>query len=182
MKHTHDLFLLLIVLCTLASCGQRHRISKEIKKFTGTKVVLPLDSMLNLSYKNVRNSCMDSKYLYVRYVESEACSECAIRHLSEWQVLDTMKAGEGNRLNYIFILSPNKSQYPHIYYMVRSDTLFNEHIYIDMTRVFERSNPQLPKSHLLHTFLLDQDRKVKIIGSPVSNKKVMGMLKKQLDN
>jgi hypothetical protein len=45
-------------------------------------------------------------------------------------------------------------------------------IYIDTSMVFERHNPNLPKTQLAHTFLIDKDRKVILIGDPLKNIRV----------
>ena len=42
----------------------------------------------------------------------------------------------------------------------------------DTTGVFRRTNPQLPSNPMLHTFLLDENNEVLVVGTPLVNEKI----------
>lgn len=42
----------------------------------------------------------------------------------------------------------------------------------DTTGVFHRTNPQLPSNPMLHTFLLDENNEVLVVGNPLENEKI----------
>ena len=43
---------------------------------------------------------------------------------------------------------------------------------------FEKLNPHLPKNKVLHTFLLDENNNVILVGNPLHNKKIEKMFYK----
>lgn len=45
-------------------------------------------------------------------------------------------------------------------------------IYMDTTGIFHRTNPQLPSNPMLHTFLLDENNEVLVVGNPLENEKI----------
>ena len=55
---------------------------------------------------------------------------------------------------------------------------FNYPILLDTLGEFEKLNPHLPKNHLLHTFLLDENNRVVLVGNPLRNKKIEEMFYK----
>lgn len=42
----------------------------------------------------------------------------------------------------------------------------------DTTGVFHRTTPQLPSNPMLHTFLLDENNEVLVVGNPLDNEKI----------
>lgn len=55
------------------------------------------------------------------------------------------------------------------------NTLMNDQIYIDTMSVFARTNPNIPRNSILHTFLINEQGKVLLIGSPLHNNKIMNL-------
>ena len=48
-------------------------------------------------------------------------------------------------------------------------------VYVDTLGVFEDANPQIPSGGELHTFLLDRDDNVLLVGNPIWNEKIEEM-------
>lgn len=165
----------------MISCNSRDRINKEIKNFYHSQIELPLDSMMNLSSKTHTLNYDRTKYIYVMYVDSTSCSDCAISHLSDWSQLYLIDNYKDSVLNHLFIIAPKREQYIHVSKLVAKDTVFNKFVFIDTTGVFERSNPNLPTNKLLHTFLINRQRKVELIGNPLDNTQIKKMLAKLLE-
>lgn len=59
-----------------------------------------------------------------------------------------------------------------------ANTNFDYPILIDTLGEFERLNPHLPKNQALHTFLLDENNRVILVGNPLRNKKIKEMFYK----
>lgn len=115
------------------------------------------------------------------YVDSTSCSDCAISHLSDWAQLDIINNYRELMFKYVFIVAPKREQYMHISKIIEKDTVFNESIFIDTIGVFERYNTNLPKNKLLHSFLINKQRNVELIGNPITNIRIKDMLIKILD-
>ena len=56
--------------------------------------------------------------------------------------------------------------------------MFDYPILLDTLREFEKLNPHLPKNRALHTFLLDENNNVILVGNPLHNKKIEEMFYK----
>ena len=54
-------------------------------------------------------------------------------------------------------------------------------VLLDTAGIFERSNPQLPENPVFHTFLLDRDNRVVLVGSPLGNPKMWELYKSTID-
>ena len=52
---------------------------------------------------------------------------------------------------------------------------FNYPIILDTLGHFAKLNPHLPKNKALHTFLLDENNNVILVGNPLHNKKIKEM-------
>lgn len=48
-------------------------------------------------------------------------------------------------------------------------------VYIDTLGIFQKNNPHLPKNPRLHTFLLDANNHVILVGNPLYNTKIKEM-------
>lgn len=62
-----------------------------------------------------------------------------------------------------------------------ANTNFDYPILIDTLGEFERLNPHLPKNQALHTFLLDENNRVILVGNPLRNKKIKEMFYKRVE-
>ncbi len=54
---------------------------------------------------------------------------------------------------------------------------FDYPVFLDTAGVFERSNPGLPANPVFHTFLLDRENRVVLVGSPIGNAKMWDLYK-----
>ncbi|HEY9542145.1 MULTISPECIES: hypothetical protein [Bacteroidales] len=153
-----------------------------MKAFYGSHIELPIDSMINVSTKGQEAYYKNARYIYVMYVDSASCSDCAITHLADWSQLNLMDAFKNGSLKYMFVVVPKQNNRKHVLELIKKDTLFNEFVYIDTTGVFERRNPQIPTNKLLHTFLINRQGNVELIGNPIVNIDIKNMLTKILDS
>ena len=87
--------------------------------------------------------------------------------------MDAFKKG---LLRYLFVVAPKHSQRTHVLNLIKRDTLFNEFVYVDTMGIFERKNPKLPTNKLLHTFLINSQGEVELIGNPIVNTEIKKLL------
>lgn len=165
-----------------ASCNSRDKIGKEMKTFYGSHIELPTDSMINVSTRPQAEMYKYARYIYIMYVDSTSCSDCAISKLADWSQLNLTIAFRKGILRYMFIVAPKQHQRMHVLNIIKRDSLFNKYVYIDTTGIFERKNPNLPTNKLLRTFLVNKQKNVELIGNPISNEKIKNMLTKILDS
>lgn len=172
MKRASLALLLLAVVMFCISCSNKP-MEKEIERFMGTKVELRLDSMVCMSRGNLyRNTC----YHYVSYVDSFSCSDCAINHFSDWVSFE--KQASDLNVECLFVVAPKRNEINHVMEKLRDDTLLVRNVYVDTLAIFEKVNPSLPQNKLLHTFLLDNDNHVVLVGSPINNDNIEKLMRK----
>ena len=61
---------------------------------------------------------------------------------------------------------------------LRKDTILNNYIYVDTCNVFTRNNSTIPEERYLHTFLLDRENKIVLVGNPNVNERVESLFQK----
>lgn len=167
-------YLSITILLFLQSCNN-DEIKDEIETFMSAPVVLALDSMQNVAESTSTDSIV-SDYTLVHYVDSTNCTECAITHLSEWKYLEEEIKKKRINMSFVFVLEPPKEYINNTRELLKKQQW--ENIYIDASRVLERNNPHLPKSQLLHTFLIDKKGNVLLVGSPLRNESLEKLMYK----
>jgi hypothetical protein len=63
-----------------------------------------------------------------------------------------------------------------------ADMRFHHTVFYDLDGSFERLNPHLPANELFHTFLLNKDNKVVLVGNPIRNEMLWKLYKEQIQN
>ena len=174
---TNSKWLLFSLLMLLFSC-ERSSIKLKIQKFSSHPVILNMDSMVNartlIGQLPKRNA--SAEYVWVDYVDSLECTDCAIKRLLQWRTL--IKQNYAYRLDFLFILSPNQHHLKSVLTKLRKDTILNNYIYVDTCNVFTRNNSTIPEERYLHTFLLDRENKIVLVGNPNVNERVESLFQK----
>lgn len=175
MKNILILYTLILV---GVGCGEKSQLSKEISLFQKSPVILPerCKMMFNVSTGVVSNS-VSTGLKYVIYNDSLGCTSCAINKMYLWNDFIEYAKPYNGRLKYYFIYSPSKKDRKGIELILKKSN-FGYPILLDTLNEFAKLNPHLPKNRVLHTFLLDEDNKVILVGNPLHNKKIEEMFYK----
>ena len=80
-------------------------------------------------------------------------------------------------IDYVFILSPKKEELEDVN-MELEITDLQSSVYLDTENVFQRSNVTIPKGQQYHSFLLDKEFNVILIGSPIEKEKIKCIYKR----
>lgn len=109
------------------------------------------------------------------YSDSVSCTPCAINKMYLWNsFLDYSKSYNG-QLNFYFIFCPARKDFQEMKLALIKNSRFNYPIILDTLGQFAKLNPHLPKNKALHTFLLDENNNVILVGNPLHNKKIKEM-------
>lgn len=159
------------------SCGES--LEKQVARMQGMHITMDF----NNAY--ARYDGIDSVYTsdagakLVVFVDSLSCSSCFLNHLHSYsEVNDTLRNHGGN---LVVILNPQILRLEE----VRSKFSTERYPFwciLDSKGEFIRNNPNLPGNKLLHTFTLDKDDNVVLVGDPSNNPKIMELLKRQLNH
>ncbi len=167
MRKLKMIFLLLVGLLFVFSCGERNTAMKEYKQFQQSRITLP-ERMIRIG-QGIREDVVykrSGRPLLVNYYGPEECSSCAVSHLHDNIKFLNMSQRDGN-FDFIVIMAPPEEERE----MVIEQTLAMSlplSVYIDDAYYME-SLGVIPADAALHSFLLDADGKPVFVGSPLWN-------------
>lgn len=158
------------------ACSNRDRqLMKEIEILQSKMVHLPSMGLIMQQGSLSKNSIVSKKgYKLIVYADSVDCTSCAINHIDLWGSFIDYAKQSNEQIRFYFIFSPRKKEIPNTKLML-ANTKFNYPVILDTLREFEKLNPHLPKNGALHTFLLDENNNVVLVGNPLQNKKIKEM-------
>jgi hypothetical protein len=147
----------------LTACHDR-QLERQYEAFLGSEVVVP-DEVTG-----------DADARFVVYVDSLECSSCKIGNMYVYGDAVDFCSQTDNCCRPVFVFAPRRADISTVRFKLRH--LANEFpILLDSVGVFPRANPHIPTDEQLHTFLLDRDGKVVLVGDPSRNPKLWKLYK-----
>ena len=171
--------LCLLLSLLLSGCGKQS-ISAIIEKMGKYPVQMSLDRMVFVTPDSIMNqSCETNELKMVVFADTTDCSQCYISHLKQWNDLLPLERKYPD-LSFCFVIEARKNEVKYLSELLRDCGLYHT-IYIDTAHVLLNENPHLDVPSAFHTFLLDGDNRVVLVGNPLDNPNVenlfMGFLK-----
>lgn len=114
------------------------------------------------------------------YTDSTQCSQCALKQMYVWEDFVNLEGRYNDRFRIYFIMQTYSGN-THVLASMFHLTQLNHPIYIDSTSVFTKANPHIPREQMFHVFLLDEKNNVVLVGNPLYNPKIEGMLATTLE-
>ncbi len=113
----------------------------------------------------------------VIFVDSLSCSSCFLSHMMQYyDINDSLDVHDGHLL---VILHPQQSRVDEVRKKLKAEK-YPFWCVIDKDNEFLSNNPTLPDNKLLHTFLLNNDNRIILIGDPANNPRIRELFLKQL--
>lgn len=158
-----------------------NRSKKELER-----QVIAMDGMsVNLSFDNAEAvyNGIDSVYVptgvkkLVLFVDSSSCSGCFLsRLISYYGINDSLVAHGGEML---VLLHPRKDKLKEVRKRLKLER-FPFWCIVDKEGEFVRHNPDIPDNWILHTFILDENNNVMLVGDPTTNVRINELLCKKI--
>ena len=174
----------LLVVCTslmvcFVSCNNKpsqKEIKEQITKLKSTPIAIPLDKMIFFgSQMDSISYFQEMKHLkLVMYYDSSSCISCALKKLPSWENTLERINTYPNKLKAYFIFAPSDAKLK-LFYIALKNRTYSPPIFIDTMRCFEHRNPNIPSTPILHSFLLDEQNNVILVGNPLENKRIEEM-------
>ena len=120
------------------------------------------------------SSCLYTGLKLVVYSDSTVCSSCKLKNMHLWDDFLEKLVHYSDRVQCYFIFAPSNKKMYDAKLTLRTYSP-NYPVFIDTLRIFEKENPHLSKNPRLHTFLLDENNNVLLVGNPLENKKIEEM-------
>lgn len=173
------LIIALISCFALAVSCNNAPIDKIVQSMMGQEVIIP--TTLTLYSKNTELDATNNEFLtkLIVYLDSTECSSCAFNSMYIWEKLLIYSKTSKNKLDIIFIAAPKEEDTTHVVNSIISN---NDDcpIYLDKHHDFSKTNSFIPKDNKFHTFLLDKNNKIIMIGNPTKSDKLFQLLHKKI--
>ena len=169
----------LIVLCTVGLAFDyfhgrpKRELENQVKAMTGRNI--------NLSFEQAKAyfNGVDSTYIsfpkkkLVVFVDSTSCSGCFISHLTDYfEVNDTLLSEQAELL---VVLHPQRKHLKDVTHRL-SHERFPFWSIVDKDGEFNSKNPDIPDNQLLHSFALDENDNIFLVGNPTRNSRIKELL------
>lgn len=158
----------------LSACNSHKKeIQKVVEKMQSAIIDIPYERMECWSSDSVFevSPWNKAKPKLVHYVDSATCSSCYLQKIAINRLLFEMETLSNNEFYNIFIINPD-SKAKKMLESKYSDNLIPQMIFIDSANVFMEVNPNIPSESMYHTFMLDENNKVILVGNPMLNKQL----------
>jgi hypothetical protein len=172
---------MIILACVILTIKCNHRAhsdhSKIVEKWQGKTIYLP--SQMNwksMGKDTICSELLGSSYKILTYIDSIGCTSCKFQ-TSKWQAfIDTCRQHQLN-VSFLFIIhSANYNELDNSFIAQN----FSYPVICDVNNNFYKLNsfPEEP----YRTFLLDNDNKVLLIGSPLHNPKIWELYRETISS
>lgn len=150
--------------------GTENIIGKEIKITTNIPFLLLNDTLKNLP---------KSDYTIINYIDSSDCVACNLYTL-EWKFfMEEIESSSPHKVTLVvYVLPQEKDRTSDLKWILIGDD-FNYPVCFDKENNFARIN-QLPVEKMFHTFLLDADYKIVLVGNPITHPSIREKYKSTL--
>ena len=113
------------------------------------------------------------------FVDSTECSKCRIDNFIRYESLFELSRTTGS-FEVLLLLSVRNSEYQNVVdHLVLSSQSYP--VYIDTENNFRRGNPIIPDNSSMHSFSLDSDNRVILVGDPIYNESIMDLFQKMFN-
>lgn len=177
----------IIILTIAVACIAYYWISNAPKRALEKQIIAMQGMPVNLDFKNSTSifEGRDSIYIplpskkHILFVDSTSCSSCFIGKLIEYfDINDTLKS---KSVQLIVILQPKDIRYDDVIKRLHNDR-YPFWCIVDSRGEFIKNNPRIPDNQLLHSFTIDGDNKIILVGDPKRNEKIRNLLLKIVDD
>ncbi len=177
-KNRITVYILLSVICSLicACNSQKKELQEKVEKLQSAAINIPYDRMSCWASDSIIaiSPWNKAKLKLVHYVDSATCSTCYLSKIAANELLFRMEKLSNNEFCNIFIINPDNVAKKRLKAGFHDKTI-PQTIFVDSANVFTEVNPNIPLESMYHTFLLDENNKVILVGNPIANEKIGDM-------
>ena len=151
----------------------------EVSRMQGKQIVMPAE--LHYYHGNLPeyNTADDALATLLIWYDSTQCSGCRLNNLMDLDIFERYCRDTLGYVNVDIVFSPPTDAHEVFEEMVEQARV-RYPIYVDYYGLFAAQNKYLPKSEQLHTFLLDAESKVVLVGDPTRGIAMWNLYKKYM--
>lgn len=172
------LYLLVGTLLIFSSC-KKVFYSIELNRLINKEVTLTKDLVLVQGINPFYNY-KETKTKVIVWFSPEECSTCRLSSLGTYKTLEEYCCDSTDHVSVLFIFSPSEEK-REVFKEVLDNSSREYPIFVDYNNSFGTKNDFLSKKGELHSFLLDSDNKIVLIGNPMLSNSMLELYKKKID-
>ena len=162
----------------LFSCGDKDKeeITRLVTQWQGKEIIIPINSIFTIQGKDTVDVDFNTEHKILVYVDSTGCTSCRLQ-LHKWkEFIAQVDTVAKEPVQFLFYLTPKSVKEAR--YITRRDD-FTYPMCVDINNEINKKN-QFPTKDTFHTFLLDAENKVQVIGNPIHNSAVRDLYLKTI--
>lgn len=166
----------LLILCVSILSACHRELTENVSKMMHKSVQLNTADMdIVNQHGNIYNSVdSNNTFTLVVFNDESDCMSCKVSKLNEWHRFLTQVYDAHHGVNVCYIFSPNNENISNVRTLL-SEQNFRHPVFIDSNHIFKKANQWIPLESMYHTFLLDKDNKIVLVGNPLQNQKINQM-------
>ena len=168
------IYIILLSLLTLSSC-EKSGLKEELIRLKESTIIMPYSKMERI-YLSSTDTVSESQLMIVHYIDDFNCTDCIVKDLANKEISKKIKY----KIQHTYIIDCNK-QTAKTFCNLMEKHLSQGIIYIDSTRQFIKTNPQVAKSKLFHTLVINNTGKVLLVGDPYLNNKMTSLFEQIIE-
>lgn len=154
--------------------------NKKIENFSKTTITIPYKDLDKINNPKDTNSLSSTIVLrIVNYIDTLGCSACTISRIADGEMHKKNQC-ELKNVEFVYIVETKIKNKNDVYRMFHNICI-EGNVYIDTCCSFRRINPHIPDDPLFHTFVLDEQDSVVLVGDPFKNEKMEKLLLKVIE-
>lgn len=163
----------------IMSCSPKDKVKDNISKMTEKAVLIDSGKMKTWLPDSALAHGEKKAFTLVVFADSTQCSPCFINGLKEWNDMLAMEQDKKGNVRFLFIIEPRKGDETLLREKLQ-ESGFKHPVLIDGKSLFRNANPHIPQEMLYHTFLLDRENRIVLVGNPLHNEQVRKLLYQRL--
>ncbi len=170
---------ILIGLCLvfgIVSCNN-NKLRRDLELFAAQEIVLTPSMRQMIEGRDSVLFIPTAKAVrLIVWIDSIACSTCRLDRMYEYDEIINYRKDTNDGFEYIILFSPTYESLDEVMSLLDRNRL-KYPVFIDEHQAFPAANPHIPADSRLHTFLLDKNGKVVLVGDPVNNPQLWELYK-----
>lgn len=153
--------------------GQDKKLEAELRAFKEKAIIFPdnMEAKICEGKTPLDTTLLNRTSKMVVYVGPDGCTDCKLRSLMPLYMFILENRHRDNFGVVVIVHSEDREATE----TVLTELRFRHTVFYDVDGSFKRLNPQLPDSEHFHTFLLNKENKVVLIGNPTHNEKLKNL-------
>lgn len=177
MRYIYFIILLFVYCLLFTACkDSKQKMQDDIRHMQSSPISMPYSDMVCWAEDSISpiELCQKAKLKLVHYVDSVQCTTCYLQKIAQHNKLYQLEHESNLRFVNVFVIAPGSKTKQSLLSDYKNK-LLPQVLFVDTARIFARKNKAIPSEEMYHTFLLNENDSVILVGNPVIYPKIAKM-------